>query len=81
MRRRDEPGDSEKLALLRAFRRSEHDATLLAFPLALPSNLSVGQLIVATGAGLVVTILYLLRRDLWANMISHFLADVMSVLL
>jgi membrane protease YdiL (CAAX protease family) len=36
---------------------------------------------VAAGAGLVLTVLYLLRRDLWANIISHFLTDAVSVLL
>jgi membrane protease YdiL (CAAX protease family) len=54
--------------------------TLAAFTLAHLSYWSAAQLLVAAGAGLVLTVLYLWRRDLWANMIAHFLTDAVSLL-
>ena len=39
------------------------------------------QLLIAGGAGLVLTLLYLWRRDLVCNMIAHFLTDAVGVLL
>jgi len=54
--------------------------TLAAFTLAHLSYWNLAQLLVAAGAGLVLTLLYLWRRDLVANMITHFLVDAMSLL-
>jgi membrane protease YdiL (CAAX protease family) len=71
----------ERLTELTGSRFLASAVTLFSFTMAHISYLSVGQLIVAAGAGLVVTILYLIRRDLWANMISHFLTDALSVLM
>jgi len=70
----------ERLTELTGSRILASAVTLAAFTLGHLSYLSVGQLVVAAGAGLVVTVLYLVRRDLWANIISHFLTDAVSVL-
>ncbi len=39
------------------------------------------QLLAAGGAGLVLTILYLWRRDLWSNILAHWLVDAAGLLL
>lgn len=41
----------------------------------------VAQLIVAAYGGLLLTVLYLWRRNLWANMLAHWLADAAGFLL
>lgn len=41
----------------------------------------VAQLIVAGYGGLLLTVLYLWRRNLWANMLTHWLADAAGFLL
>jgi membrane protease YdiL (CAAX protease family) len=44
------------------------------------SSWGVAQLIVAGYGGLLLTILYLWRRNLWANMLAHWLADAAGFL-
>jgi len=46
-----------------------------AFTVAHPSFWGWAQLIVAGYGGLVLTVLYLWRRNLWANMLAHWIAD------
>jgi membrane protease YdiL (CAAX protease family) len=41
----------------------------------------LAQIVVAGAAGLVLTILYLWRRDLGTNMVAHFLVDGSQLLL
>ncbi len=55
--------------------------TLAVFTLGHWTYGTIAQLIVAAAAGLVLTILYLWRRDLVANMIAHWLTDATSLLL
>lgn len=55
--------------------------TLAVFTLGHWSYGTIAQLIVAAAAGLVLTILYLWRRDLISNMIAHWLTDAASLLL
>jgi len=45
------------------------------------SHWGVAQIVVAAAAGLVLTILYLWRRDLPTNMVAHFLVDGSQLLL
>jgi membrane protease YdiL (CAAX protease family) len=71
----------ERLMELGANRFVAGGVTLAAFTAAHLSYGSVGQLFVAAAAGLVLTVLYIWRRDLSANMISHFLTDAIGVLL
>jgi membrane protease YdiL (CAAX protease family) len=54
--------------------------TLAAFTLGHLSYWGWAQVLIAGSAGLVLTVLYLWRRDLGANMIVHFLADAVGVL-
>ena len=55
--------------------------TLAAFTLAHLSYWGVAQLVVAGVAGLVLTLLYLWRRELIANMTVHFITDAVGLLL
>jgi len=55
--------------------------TLAIFSLAHISYWGVAQVVIAGSAGLVLTLLYLWRRDLVTNMIAHFLTDAMGLLL
>jgi len=55
--------------------------TLVVFSLAHLSHWGVAQIVVAAAAGLVLTILYLWRRDLPTNMVAHFLVDGSQLLL
>jgi membrane protease YdiL (CAAX protease family) len=54
--------------------------TLAIFTFAHLSHWGWTQLIIAGGAGLVLTILYIWRRDLGANMIAHWVTDAVSIL-
>ena len=55
--------------------------TLVIFSLAHLSHWGLAQLVVAGAAGLVLTVLYLWRRDLGTNMVAHFLVDGSQLLL
>ena len=55
--------------------------TLALFSLAHLSHWGLAQIVVAGAAGLVLTILYLWRRDLATNMVAHFLVDGSQLLL
>lgn len=46
-----------------------------AFTIAHLSSWGWAQLIVAGTGGVILTVLYLWRRNLWVNMIAHFIAD------
>lgn len=50
-------------------------ATWAAFTYAHLTSWGAAQLIVAGYGGLLLTILYLWRRNLWANMLAHWIAD------
>ena len=54
--------------------------TLAAFTLAHLAYSGWTQLLFAGSAGLVLTVLYLWRRDLFSNMIAHFLTDAAGLL-
>ncbi len=49
--------------------------TLAAFTYAHLASWGAAQLIIAGYGGLLLTILYLWRRNLWVNMIAHWIAD------
>lgn len=52
-----------------------------AFTVAHLSFWGWAQLIVAGYGGLVLTVLYLWRRNLWANMLAHWIADAAGFLM
>ena len=54
--------------------------TWAAFTYAHLQSWGVAQLIVAGYGGLLLTILYLWRRNLWANMLAHWLSDAAGFL-
>ena len=56
-------------------------ATWGLFTAAHLSSWGLGQVIIAVFGGLVLTMLYLWRRNLWANMIAHWLTDGAAFLL
>jgi membrane protease YdiL (CAAX protease family) len=49
--------------------------TVAAFTYAHLASWGGAQLIIACYGGVLLTILYLWRRNLWANMIAHWIAD------
>lgn len=55
--------------------------TCAAFTYAHLASWGAAQLIVAGYGGVVLTILYLWRRNLWANMLAHWIADGAGFLL
>lgn len=55
--------------------------TWLAFTFAHLASWCWAQLIVAGFGGLLLTVLFLWRRNLWANMLAHWLADGAGFLL
>jgi uncharacterized protein len=55
--------------------------SVVAFTYAHLSNWGAAQLIVAGYGGVVLTALYLWRRNLWANMLAHWIADGAGFLL
>jgi len=55
--------------------------TLAAFTIAHLSYWGWAQVLIAASAGLVLTLLYLWRRDLGTNMVAHFVVDGVSLLL
>lgn len=40
-----------------------------------------GHLLIAGSAGVILTLLYIWRRNLWVNMIAHFVPDAIGLLL
>ena len=56
-------------------------ATWGLFTAAHLSSWGLGQVIIAVFGGLVLTMLYLWRRNLWVNMIAHWLTDGAAFLL
>jgi membrane protease YdiL (CAAX protease family) len=56
-------------------------ATWALFTAAHLSSWGLGSLIVAGFGGLVLTLLYLWRRNLWVNIIAHWLADAAGFLM
>ena len=55
--------------------------TLVVFTLGHWSYGTIAQLLVAAAAGFVLTVLFLWRRDLVANMIAHWITDAATLLL
>ncbi len=55
--------------------------TLAAFTIAHLSYWGWTQVLIAGSAGLVLTVLYLWRRDLGTNMVAHFVTDAVGLLL
>jgi membrane protease YdiL (CAAX protease family) len=55
--------------------------TLAVFTYAHLSYWGAVQLMFAGGAGLVLTVLYLWRRDLWSNILAHWLVDAAGLLI
>lgn len=55
--------------------------TVAAFTYAHLAGWGAAQLIVAGYGGVVLTILYLWRRNLWANMLAHWITDAAGFLL
>jgi membrane protease YdiL (CAAX protease family) len=55
--------------------------SVAAFTYAHLSNWGAAQLIIAGYGGVVLTALYLWRRNLWANMLAHWIADGAGFLL
>jgi uncharacterized protein len=56
-------------------------ATWVIFSMAHLTSWGWGQVIIAAWGGLVLTLLYLWRRNLWANIICHWLTDGAGFLL
>jgi membrane protease YdiL (CAAX protease family) len=56
-------------------------ATFALFTLAHYSGGGWGQVIIAAWGGLVLTVLYVWRRNLWANILCHWLTDAAGFLL
>jgi uncharacterized protein len=50
-------------------------ATWLLFSAAHLSSWGMGQVIIAAFGGAILTVLYVWRRNLWSNMIAHWIAD------
>lgn len=55
--------------------------TLVAFALAHVTAWGWPQVIMAGAAGLVLTLLYVIRRDLGCNILAHFLTDAVGIFL
>jgi membrane protease YdiL (CAAX protease family) len=55
--------------------------TLAAFTIGHLAVFGWTHIIIAGGTGLILTLLYIWRRDLGANMVAHFLIDGVSVIL
>ena len=70
----------ERLQELTGSRFIAGAVTLAAFTFAHLAYWGWTQLIFAGAAGLVLTLLYLWRRDLLSNMIAHFLTDALGLL-
>jgi membrane protease YdiL (CAAX protease family) len=70
----------ERLAELTGSRGLAAFASLVAFTLAHVSYWGIGHLMIAAFGGMVLTGLYVWRRDLAANSIAHFLTDSVAFL-
>jgi membrane protease YdiL (CAAX protease family) len=55
-------------------------STWALFTIAHLSSWGWGQVIIAAAGGLILTLLYVWRRNLWANMIAHWLTDASAFL-
>jgi uncharacterized protein len=55
-------------------------STCALFTIAHLSSWGWGQVIIAAAGGVVLTLLYMWRRNLWANMIAHWLTDAAAFL-
>jgi membrane protease YdiL (CAAX protease family) len=71
----------ERLEELTGSKVTAGAVTLIFFTLGHISYRSLAQLFAAAAAGLVLTILYIWRRDLTANMIAHWVTDGSTLLL
>jgi membrane protease YdiL (CAAX protease family) len=71
----------ERLTELTRLRWLATLVSLVAFTLAHLSGWGAAHLIVAAFGGIVLTTLYLLRKDLACNMLAHFLTDAVGFLL
>lgn len=71
----------ERLQELTGSRFIAAGVPLAVFALAHASYWGLTQILFAGMAGLVLTVLYLWRRDLASNMIAHFLTDAAGILL
>jgi membrane protease YdiL (CAAX protease family) len=68
----------ERLAAVIGHRWSAAMVSLAIFTLAHLGGWDLIYLLIVFPAGLVLTLLYLWRRDLWANILAHFLTDASS---
>jgi membrane protease YdiL (CAAX protease family) len=71
----------ERLGELSGSRMLAAVVSVAAFTYAHLSGWGPAQVIVAAYGGVVLAVLYLWRRNLWANMLAHFLADGAGFLL
>lgn len=71
----------ERICELTASRWLAALVTWAAFTYAHLSSWGAAQLIVAGYGGVILTVLYLWRRNLWANMLAHWVADGAGFLL
>jgi membrane protease YdiL (CAAX protease family) len=71
----------ERIQELTGSRSFAGAVSLIAFTLAHLSYWGLAPLIFVASAGLVLTLLYLWRRDLIANIIAHFVTDAVALLL
>jgi len=71
----------ERIAELTGSRWLAAIVTCAAFTYAHLAGWGAAQLIVAGYGGVLLTILYLWRRNLWANMLAHWIADGIGFLL
>jgi membrane protease YdiL (CAAX protease family) len=71
----------ERLAEVTSSRLISAITTWLLFTAAHLSSWGLGQVIIASFGGAVLTLLYVWRRNLWANMIAHWLTDAAGFIL
>jgi membrane protease YdiL (CAAX protease family) len=71
----------ERLAEVTSSRVISAITTWLLFTAAHLSSWGLGQVIIAAFGGAVLTLLYVWRRNLWANMIAHWLTDAAAFIL
>lgn len=71
----------ERLAEVTSSRLISAITTWLLFTAAHLSSWGLGQVIIAAFGGAVLTLLYVWRRNLWANMIAHWLTDAAGFIL
>ncbi len=69
----------ERLSAVTGSRALAAVVSLAIFVVAHLGSWDVNYVLVVLPAGLVLTLLYLWRRDLWANMLAHFVNDALSL--